>query len=121
MSALLKLRKLPRAVDAARLDQNILGLAAIGAAVHAQRAADGAGNAAEEREAGEAGLLRLARHHGVEHGAARGDAIASRSVTALKPRPSRITTPGTPPSRTIRLEPAPITVTGISGGKLRRK
>src|SRR6185312_17007136 len=33
------------AVDAARRDENVPGLAAIGAAVHAQRAADGAGDA----------------------------------------------------------------------------
>ena len=38
-----------------------------------------------------------------------------------KPRPSRITTPGTPPSRTIRLEPRPMTVTGISAGRLAQK
>ena len=36
---------------------------------------------------------------------------------SLKPRPSRITTPGTPPSRTIRLEPSPMTVTAISAGR----
>ena len=34
----------------ARLDQNIFGLAAIGAGVHPQRAADGAGNAEVEFE-----------------------------------------------------------------------
>ena len=39
------------------------------------------------------------------------------TVTSLKPRPSRTTTPGTPPSRTIRLEPRPTTVTGMSAGK----
>ena len=76
MSALLKLRILPCAVDAARLDQHVLGLAAIGAAVHAQRAADRAGNAAEERQARDAGLLRRARHHHVEHRGAGGDAMA---------------------------------------------
>ena len=52
----------------------------------------------------------------VEHrgAGARRDGPSSIAIS-LKPRPSRITTPGTPPSRTIRLEPAPITVTGISG------
>ena len=49
------------------------------------------------------------------------DAMSASTSMSLKPRPSRITTPGTPPSRTIRLEPAPITVTGISAGRLRRK
>ena len=48
-------------IDAARLDQHILGLAAIGAAVHAQGAADRTGNAAQERQPGDAGLLRRAR------------------------------------------------------------
>ncbi len=36
-------------------------------------------------------------------------------------RPSRMTTPGTPPSRTIRFEPSPTTVTGISDGSFFRK
>ena len=63
-------------VDAARLDQHVLGLAAIGAAVHAQRAADGAGNAAQKRQPRDAGLLRRARHHDVEHGGAGDDAMA---------------------------------------------
>ena len=48
-------------VDAARLDQRVLGLAAVGAAVHPQRAADRAGNAAQERKPRDAGLLRGAR------------------------------------------------------------
>ena len=43
------------------------------------------------------------------------------TVTALKPRPSRITTPGTPPSRTIRLEPRPTTVIGMRSGSRARK
>ena len=67
MSALVQTRTLPGAVDAARLDQRVLGLAAIGAAVHAQRAADRAGNAAQERKPGDAGLLRRARDLHVRH------------------------------------------------------
>src|SRR6185312_7424582 len=63
------------AVDAARLDQDVLGLAAIGAAVHAQRAADRAGYAGEEGETGNAGLLRRARDHDIEHRRAGGDAM----------------------------------------------
>ncbi len=43
------------------------------------------------------------------------------TLTSPKPRPSRITTPGTPPSRTIRLEPRPTTVTGMSAGRLREE
>ena len=56
-----------RPIDRARLDQRVLGLAAIGAAVHAQRAADAAGNAAHERQSGDAGLLRRARDFDVGH------------------------------------------------------
>src|SRR5262249_13570186 len=50
----------PRAwsVAAARLDQRIFGLGAVGAAVHAQRPADSAGNAAEEGEPCDRRLLR---------------------------------------------------------------
>ena len=48
-------------VDGARLDQCVLGLAAIGAAVHAQRPADRAGDAAEESEPGDRRLLRGTR------------------------------------------------------------
>src|SRR5262249_45421948 len=40
------------AIDPARLDQDVPGLAPIGAAVYAQRAADRARNAAQEREPG---------------------------------------------------------------------
>ena len=63
-----------RPVDRARFDQRVLGLAAIGAAVHAQRAADTAGNAAHERQAGDAGLLRRARDFDVGHRRAGADA-----------------------------------------------
>ena len=45
-------------VDPARLDQRVLGLAAVGAAVHAQRPAHRAGNAAEEVESRDRRLLR---------------------------------------------------------------
>ena len=83
-------------VDAARLDQRILGLAPIGAAVHAQRAADGAGNAAQEGEPGNAGFLRRARDLDVGHRGAGAhayrpsivDGVESR-VPAGSPRPAR--------------------------------
>ena len=55
------------AVDGARLDQGVFGLAAIGAAVHAQRAADAAGNAAHECKSGNAGFLRRARYFHIGH------------------------------------------------------
>ena len=45
---------------------HILHLAAVGPGVHGQRAADGAGNAAEEFEAGEAGLKRRLSDVGVQ-------------------------------------------------------
>src|SRR3954470_12408697 len=48
-------------VDAARFDEYVLGLATIGAAVHAQRAADPARNGAQERQAGNTGFLSAAR------------------------------------------------------------
>jgi hypothetical protein len=38
-----------------------------------------------------------------------------------KPLPSRSTTPSMPPSRTSRLEPTPITVSGTSAGSTARK
>ena len=68
-----------------------------------------------------AGLLRGARDLHVGHRRAGADARVVLDLTSLKPRPSRITTPGTPPSRTIRLEPSPITVTGISAGRVREE
>ncbi len=49
-------------IDRARFDKRVLGFASIGTAVHAQRAADSAGNAAHERQPGNAGLLRGARY-----------------------------------------------------------
>ena len=73
-------------------------------------------------EAGDAGFLRGARD--LARPAPRRRRARDRpssTVTSLKPRPSRIATPGTPPSRTIRLEPRPITVTGISAGRLREE
>ena len=58
------------AVDGARLDHNLLGLAAMRAAVHAERAADAAGDAAIEGEAGDAGIGRGARDLHVGNGGA---------------------------------------------------
>src|SRR5262252_8125756 len=44
----------------------------------------------------------------------------SSTAMSLNPRPSRTATPGTPPSRTMRLEPRLMTMTGISGGSCAR-
>ena len=69
-----------------------------------------------------AGLLRRrARPSRRARRCRRGCGRRPRPSTSPKPRPSRITTPGTPPSRTIRLEPSPITVTGISAGRSRQE
>src|SRR6476620_4203031 len=46
------------ASDAARIDQYVLGLAPIGAAIHAQRTTNAARNAAQERQSGDTRLLR---------------------------------------------------------------
>ena len=61
MSAFEKTRIVAGAIDAARFDQRVLRFAAMGAGVHAQGAADGAGNAAIEGEAVDARVGRRAR------------------------------------------------------------
>jgi len=76
MSALPKLCLLPSPADAGGLDQHVLGLAAIGAGVHAQRAADGAGNAEEKFQPGDVGRRRGLRHALVERRGAHSDAVA---------------------------------------------
>ena len=58
------------AVDGARLDQHVLGFAAMRAGVHAQRAADRARNAAIECQPGDARIRRRARELDVGHGGA---------------------------------------------------
>ena len=57
----------PAAVDGARRNEHIFNLPPIGATVHPQRAADGARNAAHERQAGEAGFLCLASDLDIRH------------------------------------------------------
>ena len=74
---------------------DILGLAAVGAGVHAQRAADRAGNAAQECKAVDPGLRRGARDPHVGRRGA-GDRRDDRRVVSIAPNalpPSRITTP----------------------------
>ena len=70
------------APDAARLDQHVLGLAAIGARIHAQRATDGAGNAEVEFEPADIGGGGNLRHALVEGGGSRGDDVAARARLA---------------------------------------
>src|SRR3984893_11567209 len=65
------------AANPASLDQNILGFSAIGAGVHAQRAADGAGNAEEEFQPADIGRCRSLRDALVERTRAGADDIAT--------------------------------------------
>ena len=58
--------------DCRCLDQHVLGLAAIGSGVHAQRAADGAGNAEQEFEAADIRRRRCFRDALVKRGRACG-------------------------------------------------
>ena len=91
------------------LDQNIFGLAAIGAGIHAQRAADGAGNAELEFEPADVRRRRRFRDALVERGRAGAyDVAIGRDVTPKPRGDRRITTPGKPRSRTIMLEPTPM-------------
>ncbi len=61
---------------AVRLDEHVLDLASVAAGVHAQRAADGAGHAAQEFEPGDAGIGGGTRHRGIERGRTGADARA---------------------------------------------
>ena len=76
MSALLNVCFPAVAADAGRLDQHIPGLGAVGAGVHAQRAADGAGNAEEKFQPADIGRRRGFGHALVERGGAGADDIA---------------------------------------------
>ena len=103
-------------VDRARADENVLCLAPVRSCVHAQRAANRARDATVEREAGDAGVGGRARNLHVGHSRAGAHAAARLGCDVAKPAPKRITMPGMPPSRTSRLEPSPMTVTGSSLG-----
>src|SRR5262249_6757680 len=63
-------------VDATCLDQCVLGLAAIRAAVHPQRPADRARDAAQEGEAADARFLGCARDPHIRHSGAGADAVS---------------------------------------------
>jgi len=77
------------AVDRTRRYQPILDLSAVGTAIHAQRTANRAGNAAKERQAGDACLLRHARNFHVRHRRTNPQAIIAfrhnRAEPAAKP------------------------------------
>ena len=109
MSAFEKVRMLPGAVDAAAVDEAILDLRAIGAGVHAQRAADRARNAAQEAEGRRRRPWRRRAPAFMSRAAAPASTFSPSMAISSNARPSRITTPGKPPSRTRRLEPAPTT------------
>ena len=47
--------------------------------------------------------------------------VASMASTFAKAWPSRTTTPGKPPSRTIRFEPRPSAITRVAGSRSRKK
>src|SRR4029450_12515678 len=66
------------AIDRARLDENLFRLAPMRAAIHAERAADAAGNAAIEGEACDPRVGGRARHFHVRHGSA-----GSHPITVL--------------------------------------
>ena len=111
---------LAEAVDAPGDLQHVLGLRAVAAGVHGQRAADRARNAGVELQAGDAGLGRRAGDGGVERARRRRSPPRPRPATWMpaNARPaSRTTTPSTPPSRTMTLEPTPSTVSGTSSGR----
>ena len=80
------------------------------------------GNAAKERETVEPGLCGgLARRTDREPRRRDEAAVVQDLDFAEARRTRRMTTPSTPPSRTMRLEPSPIVVTGISRGRFFRK
>ena len=64
------------AADAGRLDQDVFRLRAIGAGIHPQRAADGAGNAEEKFESAQICRRRNLGDALVERGGAGGDDLA---------------------------------------------
>ena len=103
-----------------RRDEDIADLAAIGAAVHPHEAADRAGNAAQELQARRCRRRARSRKPGSRWPRRRSASVtsSSRSIFA-KALPSRTMTPGTPPSRTIMLEPSPSAITGMSGQLVR--
>ena len=86
----------------------------MGAAIHAERAADATGDAAIEGEAGDAGVGRGAGDLDVWHGGAGAEPGLRLDLDVAEALPQRITTPPMPPSRTSRFEPSPMMVTGIS-------
>ena len=109
----------PRAIDTFRRSTHVRpGLAAEGAGVHRQRAAERAGNAGEEFRGAEAPLDALAREPRARHAGlarTRSSSIALERDRAR--RASTMTTPRMPPSRTSRLLPSPSQNSGTSVGQ----
>jgi hypothetical protein len=104
------------AVDAARLDQRILGLAPIGAAVHAQRATDRARNAAQKRETRKSSFLGGARNPHIRHRGAGTNARAfNRDLAKATTESHHHTRHATIAHDQVRASPT--TVTGISLGR----
>ena len=95
-------------------------LAAIGAGIHAQRAADRAGNAGQELEPGQRRLARRQRDVEVERAGAGHDLVAVDGDVGEAAHQADHHA-GTPPSRTSRFEPTPSTVTGTSARQRREE
>jgi hypothetical protein len=114
----------PRAgpVEPMRFDQRVLDLAAVGAGVHHQRPAD----RRRARRAGRRGRRRRPSPRPwrrIDPARPPGAITRQPSMISTAPNarpPSRMTTPATPPSRTMRFEPRPIVVTGVSRGNAAR-
>ena len=70
----------PRPVHAPRLDQHIGGLAPMGAGIHAQGAADGTGNAAQEGEPIKSSVRSRPRRLHVGHGGSRAHAVVGQDL-----------------------------------------
>ena len=79
--------ELALAIDGARFDHDLAGLAAMRAAVHAQRPPDAAGYAAIETEAGDAGVRRSTGHLHVGHRRAGAEAMAFLNLNVTEPSP----------------------------------
>ena len=70
-----------------------------------------------EREPRDAGLLRGLRDAQIRHRGAGAHAIVRLDLDLVEAAPEPDHHAATPPSRTIRFEPSPMTVTGISAGR----
>ena len=76
----------PGVLDGRGLDEDVLDLASAAAGVHLERAADGAGNAAQEFQPRDAAVRRSARQCGIERRGASADARAFHGNLAERGR-----------------------------------